>query len=216
VPANGIPDVDWVNGLPLHRATELLAQEAWIEYRSKYIPMFIIGDPASVRAFEEGKLAQSKAQDALLDLVRSGRVELRTLHPSANPEGKWVRLSSDIVNALTAPEVDLDDSTIRSPDGFTYAVRAFLGEDQAVEVTPNPQNIDAADAEPPKKIPVKLRIADVFDRLPDADRALLYRRGGVRMLERILTRALGNVPASTVQREFRQLRRERSCSPKRR
>jgi len=83
-----------------------------------------------------------------------------------------------------------------------------------VEVTPNPQN-DVADAEPPKKIPVKLRIADAFDRLTDDERALLGRRGGVKMLERVLTRALGNVPASTVQREFRQLRRDRSCSPER-
>ena len=142
--ANGLPDADWLNGLPLHRATELLAHEAWIEYRSKYIPMVIVEDPASVRAFEEGKLAESNAQDALLDLVRSGQIELRALHPRANPEGKWVRLSSDIVSALTAADVDLEDSTIRSPDGTTCSVRAFLPRQQAAEVAPNPQNIDAA------------------------------------------------------------------------
>jgi len=216
VPADSVPDVDWLNGLPLHRATELLAPEAWIDYRSKSIPMFIAGDPASVRAFGEGKLAESNAQDALLDLVRSGRIELRALHPRANPEGKWVRLSSDIVSALTAADVDLEHSTIRSPDGSTCSVRAFLPRQQAAEVAPNPQNIDAADAEPPKKIPVKLRIADAFDRLPDPERALVNQRGGVKMLEHILQRALPDVPLPTLQRAFRRLRRERSLSPKRR
>ena len=96
----GIPDGEWLSGLSLHRATELLAPEAWAEYRNKYIPMFLLEDPASVRAFEEGKLAESNAQHALLNLVRSGCIELRTLHPRANPRGKWVRLSSDIVSAL--------------------------------------------------------------------------------------------------------------------
>jgi hypothetical protein len=212
VPADSVPDVDWLNGLPLHRAIELLAPEAWAEYRNKYIPMFFLEDPAS----REGKLAESNAQDALLDLVRSRRIELRTLHPPSSPEGKWVGFSPDIVGALTAADIDLEHSTIRLPDGSTCSVRAFLPRQQAAEVAPNSQNIDAADAEPPKKIPVKLRVADVFDRLPDADRALLDQRGGVKLLERILTLALGNVPASTVQREFRQLRRERSGLPKRR
>jgi hypothetical protein len=216
VPADSIPDGDWLSGLPLHRATELLAHEAWIEYRSKCTPIFIAEDPASRRAFGEGKLAESNAQHALLDLVRSGCIELRTLHPPSSPEGKWVGFSPDIVSALTAADVDLEHSTIRSPDGSTCPVRAFLPRQHAAEAAPNPQNIGAADAEPPKKMPIKLRIADVFDRLPDADRALVDRRGGVKMLERILTRALGNVPASTVRREFRRLRRERSCSPKRR
>jgi hypothetical protein len=202
--------------MPLHRATELLAPEAWAEYRSKYIPMFIAGDPASMRAYGEGKLAESNAQDALLDLVRSGRIELRTLHPRANPEGKWVRLSSDIVNALTAPDVDLDDSTIRLPDGFTCSVRAFLVAEQPAEVAPTLQYMDAADAEPPKKMPIKLRIANVFDRLTDGERALLNQRGGVKMLENILKRALADVQDSTVQRAFRRLRSERSRSSKRR
>jgi len=216
VPADSVPDVDWLNGLPLHRATELLAPEAWIDYRSKSIPMFIAGDPASVRAFEEGKQAESNVQHALLDLVRSGRIELRTLHPRADPGGKWVRLSADIVNALTAPDVDLEHSTIRSPDGSTCSVRAFPAEEQAVEVTPNPQDSDAADAEPQKRMPIKVRLADAFDRLPDAQRALVNQRGGVKMLEHILQRALPDVPLPTLQRAFRRLRRERSLSPKRR
>jgi hypothetical protein len=216
VPANSLPDVDWANGLPLHRATELLAHEAWIEYRRKSIPMFIIGDPASMRASQEGKQAESNAQDALQDLVRSERIELRTLHPPASPEGKWVRFSPDIISALTAADVDLEHSTIRLPDGSTCSVRAFLPRHQAAAVAPNPQNIDAADAEPPKKIPVKLRIADAFDRLPDPERALVNQRGGVKMLEHILQRALPDVPLPTLQRALRRLRRERSLSPKRR
>jgi hypothetical protein len=216
VPANSVPDVDWLNGLPLHRAIELLAPEAWAEYRSKYIPMFIIGDPESVRAFEEGKQAESNAQDALLDLVRSGRIELRTLHPRANPEGKWIRLSSDIVSGLTAPDVDLEHSTVRSPDGSTCSVRAFLPRQQAAEGAPITRYKGASCADPEERMPVKVRIADAFDRLPDAERALVNQRGGVMKLERILKRALGNVPASTVQRAFRRLRSERSRSPKRR
>ena len=212
----GIPDGEWLSGLSLHRATELLAPEAWAEYRNKYIPMFLLEDPASVRAFEEGKLAESNAQHALLNLVRSGCIELRTLHPPASPEGKWVRFSPDIIRALTAADVDLEYSTIRSPDGSTCSVRAFLPRQQAAEVAPNPQNIDAADAEPPKKIPVKLRIADAFDRLPDPERALVNQRGGVKILEHILQRALPDVPLPTLQRAFRRLRRERSLSPKRR
>jgi hypothetical protein len=179
VPADSVPDVDWVNGLPLHRATELLAPEAW-------------------------------AQDALLHFVRSGRIELRTLHPRANPEGKFIRLSSDIVSALIAPDVDLEHSTIRLPDGSTWPVRAFLPRQQAAEVTPNPQNIDAADAEPLQRIPVKLRIADAFDRLTDDERALVDRHGGVKKLEHILQRALPDVPLPTLQRALRRFRRERS------
>ena len=35
MPANGVSDVDWPNGLPLQRAIELLAHEAWLEYRNK-------------------------------------------------------------------------------------------------------------------------------------------------------------------------------------
>jgi hypothetical protein len=216
VPANSVPDVDWLNGLPLDRATELLAPEAWAEYRSKYIPMFVLEDDASFRAFVEGKLAEEQAQDALLGLVRSGRIELRTLYPRANPEGRWVRLSPDRVSALTAGDVDLDDSTIRSPDGFTWSVRAFPVVEQAAEVAPSPQYMDSADVEPPRRLPIKVRIADAFDRLTDAERALVNQRGGVKKLEHILKRALGDVPASTVQREFLDLRRERFGPPKRR
>jgi hypothetical protein len=216
VPADSVPDVDWPNGLPLDRATELLAHEAWIDYRSKYIPMFIMEDPESLRAFGEGKLAESNAQDALLDLVRSGRIELRALHPRANPEGKWVRLSPDIVSALTAADVDLDRSTIRSPDGFICSVRAFLPGQKGAEVAPIPGHTGVADGEPKKRNPVKDRIADAFDRLTDAERALVNQRGGVKMLGHILKRALGDVPDSTIQRAFRRMRRERSDSPKRR
>jgi len=195
----------------------LLAHEAWIEYRNKYIPMFILEDPASVRDFEEGKLAEWNAQDALLDLVRSGRIELRTLHPRADPGGKWIRLSSDIVNALTAPDVDLDKSTIRSPDGSTWPVRAFLPRRQAAEVARNAQNIDAADVEPQRRMPIKTRVADAFDRLTDAERALVNQRGGVKKLQQILKDALGDdVLDSTLQRALRRLRRERSRSPERR
>jgi hypothetical protein len=206
VPANSVSDVNWLNGLPLHRATELLAPEAWAEYRSKYIPVFIIEDPASVRAFEEGKLAESNAQDALLDLVRSRQIELRALHPRANPEGKWVRLSSDIVSALTAADVDLENSTIRSPDGSTCSVWAFPVAEQAAEAAPSPQYMDAADVEPQKRKPVKLRIAEAFDRLTEAERALVNQRGGVKILERALHQALSDVPYPSLQREFRQLR----------
>ena len=211
----GIPDGDWLSGLPLHLATELLAHEAWIEYRSKCTPMFIVEDPASVRAFEEGKLSESNAQHALLDFVRSGRIELRTLYPPANPEGKWVRFSSDIVSALTAPDIDLEHSRIRLPDGFTCSVRAFLAGQQAAEIAPIPGHTDVADAEPKKRKPIKVRVADAFDRLPDAERALIRQRGGVKMLESILKCALDDVPYPTLQREFRRLRRERSRSAKR-
>jgi hypothetical protein len=166
VPANGVSDVDWPNGLPLHRAIELLAHEAWLEYRNKCIPLFFLEDPASVRAFEEGKLAESNAQDALLDLVRSGRIELRTPYPPANPEGKWVRFSSDIVSALTAPDIDLEHSTIRLPDGFTCSVRAFLAGQQAAEIAAIPRDTDVADAEPKKRKPIKVRVADAFDVCP--------------------------------------------------
>jgi hypothetical protein len=216
VPANQVPEVEWGSGLPLHRATELLAPEVWAEYCNKSIPMFILEDPESARAFEEGKLAESQAQDALLDLVRSGRIELRTLHPRANPEGNWVRLSSDIVNALSAPDVDLEQSAIRASDGSTCMVRAFLPRHQVAEVAPNQQNIAVAGAEPPQKQPIKVRIADAFDRLTDADRTLLNQRGGVKMLEHILQRALPDVPLATLQRAFRRFRRERSLSPMRR
>ena len=63
---------------------------------------------------------------------------------------------------------------------------------------------------------IKVRVADAFDRLTDAERALLNERGGVKMLENILKRALVDVQDSTVQREFRRLRSERFRSPKRR
>jgi len=185
-----------VSGLPLHRATELLAPEAWAEYRYKYTPMFFLEDPESVRVFEEGKLAESQAQDALLSLIRRGRIELRTLHPRANPEGKWVRLSSDIVGALTAPDVDLEDSMIRFSGGVTWPVRAFL-------------------VEPQKRKPVKLRIAEAFDRLTAPERALVNQRGGVKILERALHQVLSDVPYPSLQREFRQLRSQWSKSAKR-
>jgi hypothetical protein len=200
----------------LDRATELLAPEVWTAYRNKSIPMFILEDPESVRDFEKGKLAESNAQDALLDLVRSRRIELRSLHPRASPQGKWVPLSADIVSALTAPDVDLEGSTIRLPDGFDCSVRAFPTAERDVEAAPNPQNIDAADVEPPRRIPIKKRLADAFDRLTDAERALLNHRGGVKKLERILRRDLGNVPATTVQKEFLDFRRERFGPTKRR
>jgi hypothetical protein len=214
VPPDSAPGGDWLNGVPLHRATELLAPEVWAEYRNKSIPMFFLEDPASVQAFEEGKLAESNAQDALLDLVRSGRIELRTLHPHDDPGAEWICFSSDIVGALRASDVDLENSTIRFLDGSTRSVRAFLPRQRATAIAPVQGHEGGVDVEPKKRVPLKLRVAEAFDRLPETERAIVNRRGGIRTLERTLQRALSDVPHSSIQRELRRLRSARSSSPK--
>lgn len=203
------------SGLPLDRAVELLAPEAWLEYQSKYMPVAFLGNPESIRAFEAGKLAQSRAQGALLDLVRGGRIELRTLHPHASPEAKWTGLSPDISEALTANDVNLESSTVQSPDGHTWPVRAFVPSELASAGAPIQSRGSGGDAEPKKNKPAKVRIAETFDSLPESQRALVDQRGGIRTLEGILKLALGDVPPPTLQREFRRLRNERAASAKR-
>jgi hypothetical protein len=176
--ADNAEETDWRYGVSLCRAAELLAPEAWATYRTKSIPIMIIGDPASEQDFIAGKDAEEAVKAALLDQIRNGRLELRVLHPAGNPEATWTRLSPCIVNSLSVEDLDLEGSTVCSQDEFRWAVRTFLAS------TPIPVLDGLAGRgtnigeRKPKKIPIKLRIAEAMKQLTPSESAQLQKRGG--------------------------------------
>ena len=90
---------EWREGVTPNRAAQILAPEAYADFKATYIPLIVIGDPESEGRRDRADAAGEKIMQALNTPLKDGQLELRQLYPPNEPGAKWTEISRDVLMA---------------------------------------------------------------------------------------------------------------------